>query len=232
MAVVTEEALSKLPEPVARCLRRCGVVGLPIPQAVTVRQVGQIRTSAEAKWLRFRARETYTIDPPAFTWKASLKVGGMTLGRATDTLDQGRGRMHVRLLGLKDIVDATGPDMDQGSVMRWFNETMWFPAVWATDVISWQPVDANTALGSMTAGDQTVEAEFRFDSDGRLVDFRADRAYDSADGFEVRPWRTPISGHAIFNGLELPSRGSGVWELDDGDFEYIQLEVTDVGYEA
>lgn len=232
MAIVTEDALSELPEPVQRCLRRTGVVGQRVPQAVTLSQDGQIRASTEAKWLRFKARETYTINPPSFTWKAALKIGGITLGRATDTLEQGRGRMHVRLLGLKDIVDATGPDMDQGSVMRWFNETMWFPAVWATDLISWQPIDDNTALGSLTVGDQTVEAEFRFDSDGRFVDFRADRYRDIGDGFEVRPWRTPITGHSNFNGIELPARGSGVWELDDGDFEYIQIRVTDVGYDA
>jgi hypothetical protein len=231
MNIVTDEAVARLPLPVQRCLHRCGVVGRSVPGAVTLLQEGRIRSSAEAKWLRFKARETYTIDPPAFTWKAGLKIGGVTMGRATDTLEQGRGRMHVRLLGLKDIVDATGPDMDQGSVMRWFNETMWFPAVWATDLIRWQPIDANTALGSMTAGEQTVEAKFRFDSDGRFLDFRAERAYDTGDGFEVRPWRTPITGHADFNGNELPARGSGVWELDDGDFEYIQLEVTDVRYE-
>jgi hypothetical protein len=232
MTIVTEEALEALPGPVDRCLRRSGVVGQPVPTAVNLSQVGQIRTSADAKWLRFKARETYTIDPPAFTWKAALKIGGVTLGKATDTLEHGRGRMHVRLLGLKDIVDATGPDMDQGSVMRWFNETMWFPAVWATELIHWQSIDDNSALGSMTVGDQTVEAEFRFDSMGRLVDFRANRAYDSDDGFEVRPWRTPITGYASFNGIELPARGSGVWELDDGDFEYIQIRVTDVRCQA
>jgi hypothetical protein len=138
--------------------------------------------------------------------------------------------MHVRLLGLKDIVDATGPEMDQGSVMRWFNETMWFPAVWATDLIRWDPIDVGSALGSLTVGNQTVQAEFRFDSDGRFLDFRADRHRSIGDSFEVRPWRTPITAHADFNGNELPARGSGVWELDDGDFEYIQLEVTDVRY--
>lgn len=232
MAIVTEAAVAELPEPVGRCLHRSGVVGRPVPNEVTVLQDGQIRTSAESKWLRFRAHETYTIDPPSFIWKAALKIGGLTLGRATDTLDAGRGRMHVRLLGLKDIVDATGAEMDQGSLIRWFNETMWFPAVWTTDLINWQPIDDASALGSLTVGDQTVEAEFRFDSDGRFVDFRADRYRDIGDGFEVRPWRTPITGHTRFNGIELPARGGGVWELDDGDFEYIQIRVTDVRYET
>jgi hypothetical protein len=230
MVTVTEEALSELPEPVRRSLQRSALVGRPVPGAVTVLQDGRIRSSAEAKWLRFKARETYTIDPPGFTWRAALKIGGVTAGRATDTLAAGRGRMHVRLLGLKDIIDATGPEMDQGSAMRWLNETMWFPAVWATDVIRWQPIDDDSAIGSTTVGEQAVEAEFQFDPEGRLIDFRADRHRAIDDGFEVRPWRTPITEHANFNGIRLPARGSGVWELDDGDFEYIQIRVTDVRY--
>ena len=45
----------------------------------------------------------------------------------------GDGQQKRCFANVKDIVDATGREMDQGSVMRWFNETMWFPAVWATD---------------------------------------------------------------------------------------------------
>jgi hypothetical protein len=47
----------------------------------------------------------------------------------------------------------------------------------------------------------------------------------------MRPWRTPITGHAKFNGLELPAHGSAVWELDDGDFEYIRIRVTSIDYD-
>ena len=49
MAIVTEEAVAELPEPVGRCLRRSGAVGRPVPNEVTVLQDGQIRTSAESK---------------------------------------------------------------------------------------------------------------------------------------------------------------------------------------
>jgi hypothetical protein len=178
----------------------------------------------------FSAREEYEVDRPGFVWKAALKKAGMPLGRVTDSLHDGRGRMHVRLFGMFNAVDATGPEIDQGSLMRWLNETMWFPAVWAAGVITWENAGEDRAVGSVHAGDLTARAEFRFDVEGRLVDFQADRYRAVGAGFEMSRWSTPLTEHARFQGFELPASGSAVWHLDRGDFEYIQIRATDVRY--
>jgi hypothetical protein len=230
MPVVTNEMIADLPSPVLRSLRRSGIIGREIPAAVTVLQEGQIRSGPDRRWLRFTAQEEYTVDTPGFVWSAALKIGGLTAGRATDSLDDGRGRMHVRLVGLFTVVDEAGPEMDQGALMRWLNETMWFPSVWATDVVSWESIDEHSAIGSVSFGGLSARAEFRFDHDGRLVDFRADRNRDVGSGFEMTPWSTPLTEHDRFDGIELPSYGSAVWILDDGDLEYIRVRVTDVRY--
>ncbi len=214
-----------------RCLRRSGVIGQAIPSSVIVRQRGRIRSSTESKWLGFVAKETYGIADPWFEWKASLRIAGITVGRATDTLRNGAGNMHVKLLGLMSVVDASGPEIDQGSALRWLNETMWFPAVWATNLISWREVDANTAIGYLTISDRQVHGEFRFDNEGRLVDFRADRYRTVGSDYEMTPWSTPLTRHDAFHGIELPCQGSGVWILEDSVFEYIQIELVDVHYD-
>ena len=103
---VTEEHLEGFPSPVAHSLRHSGVVGTPIPHRVSVTQTGRLRRAADKPGMKFEAVETYGVADPSFQWTASLKVGGMSLGRAVDTLAEGRGRMHVRLLGLIDVVDA------------------------------------------------------------------------------------------------------------------------------
>jgi hypothetical protein len=228
MPEVTEELIADLPEPVQRSLRRSGVVGRRIPDVVTVWQEGRIRTSPERRWLPFTAREQYRLDQPGFVWNAALKMAGMTLGRATDSLDDGHGRMKVRLLGLFTVVDEVGPEMDQGSLMRWLNETMWFPAAWATDVISWEPIDAVSAVGAVRSGENEVRGEFRFHPSGQMVDFLADRYRDVGERFEMTPWCTPITGHNRFEGIEVPTTGSAVWLVEGGTFEYIQIRVTKI----
>jgi len=219
-----------LPVPVQRGLRRAGVVGGEVPVAVRVLQEGQIRTGVDGRWLRFTAEEDYTLDPPGFVWNASLLLAGMKAGRATDSFVDGCGRMRVKLFGVFTVVDASGDEMDQGSLMRWLNESMWFPAVWATEAISWEPINDNAAIGSVAVGDLTASAEFLFDDDGRLVDFRTDRFRSVGSGFEMTPWSTPLVEHRDFHGVELPSVGSAVWTLDHDAFEYIRIRVTDVSY--
>ena len=223
-------SLDDLPEPVRRSLLGSGALRQRLPVSVDVRQRGTIRTDADSKWLPFTAKERYSLSPPSFVWDATLKIAGVGLGRARDAFEDGHGSMRVRLLGVFTVVDETGPEMDQGSLMRWLNETMWFPAVWATDTITWTPIDDQRARGSVTVGDLTATAEFHFDDRGRLVDFVAERHRDTDDGFIMTRWSTPITDHADFHGIELPASGSAVWHLEDGDFEYIRIEATDVGY--
>lgn len=219
-----------LPAPVQRGLSRAGVVNGEVPTAARVLQEGKIRTASDGRWLRFTAQEDYTLDRPGFLWNASLLSAGVRVGRATDSLVNGRGRMRVKLFGVFTVVDASGDEMDQGSLMRWLNESMWFPAVWATEVISWEPVDEHVAIGTVAVDGLTVSAEFHFDDDGRLVDFRADRFRDVGSGFQMTPWSTPLTEHRVFHGVELPSAGSAVWTLEHDAFEYIRIRVTDVSY--
>jgi hypothetical protein len=227
--IISEASIQKLPPPVARSLRRSGAVGQPVPNRVRLSQRGQILLSD--RWLPFTADETYTLDPPSFDWAASVRLAGLPIARAKDSLADGRGRMQVRLANLFTVVDASGPEMDQGSLLRWLNETMWFPHVWATDVISWRPVDDTSAIGAVSVDDLTVEAEFRFDTEGRLVDFCAERYRVGEGEAALTTWCTPLTGHARFDGVEVPVEGSAIWELEAGDLEYIRLQVTDLRLE-
>ena len=115
--------------------------------------------------------------------------------------------------------------------MRWLNETMWFPHVWVTGIISWTPIDDTMAIGSVSAGGTSAEAEFRFDSEGRLINFRAERYRISGSGAELARWATPLTDHSRFGGIEVPSEGTALWALDNHDLEYIRIRVVGIRYE-
>jgi hypothetical protein len=225
--VITDATIRPLPAPVQRCIRVSNVLDRRVPRSVMLRQKGRIRQAPDARWLAFTAREIYSVDIPGFEWVATVRIGGVPLGRARDSLDSGRGAMRVKMLGIFPVVDATGPEMDQGSMMRWLNETMWFPGVWATDLFTWEAVDDTTAIGTVDHLGTPMSAEFRFDAAGRLVDFEADR---HRDGVGVQRWSTPISSHTHFGDLYLPQGGVAVWDPADEAFEYIEIEATSVEY--
>lgn len=232
MSLLDRTQLNLLPPPVQRCLVRSGVVGRPVPDTVHVKQSGRIRLAPDKKWLRFTADESYRVERPEFEWNAAVHISGVPAMRARDSLEDGRGRMSGKLFRLIKIMDETGPEMDQGALMRWLNETMWFPAVWATEVIKWEEVDDQTALARVAAAGTEASGEFKFDGDGRMIDFVGDR-YRGVEGgrFELTRWSTPITSHRTYNGIELPAGGSALWWLNDGTFEYIQIQADRIDYQ-
>jgi hypothetical protein len=48
--------------------------------------------------------------------------------------------------------------------------------------------------------------------------------------FELENWSTPIRGYGEFEGLRLPIKGTGVWNLREGDLEYINVTITNLKY--
>ena len=139
--------------------------------------------------------------------------------------------MYGRLAGLKTIFDARGPELDQGSMVRYLNEVMWFPTAYLGENMRWETVDNVTARVTFSDHGREVSADLFFDDDGRLVDCRAKR-YRELDGdFKLDNWSTPISSYGEFEGLNLPAGGVGIWHLPGGDFAYIEIEITDVKYD-
>jgi len=72
-----------------------------------------------------------------------------------------------------------------------------------------------------------------FDDEGKLTNFIAPRYRDMGNNkFEMENWSTPIKEYGGFEGLKLPKRGAGVWNLKEGDLEYIDVTVTDLEYDT
>jgi hypothetical protein len=229
--VVTPEMLAGLPEPVQRYLRYAGVVGKPLVSTVRLRQEGRIRQDEESPWMPLRAEEYYTVSPPTFIWQAGARVAGLPLMRVRDHYVAGSGRMFITLGGLFAVGDTQGPEMDQGGMMRYLNEMMWFPAAFLSDYITWEAIDDHSARVLMTDHGRQISAVLTFDDEGRLTNFTGERYRDNGDGTsDLVLWSTPVHEYGEFEGVRVPVRGSGVWHLESGDLTYIELEILDVEY--
>ena len=230
--VVTEQMLAGLPEPVRRYLRYTGVVGKPFVHTVRLTQKGRMRPGPGQPWMRLEAEEHYSVRPPGFVWGGTLHLGPIAAGRARDMYMDGRGQMLVKVASLFTVVDASGEEMDQGAMMRYLSEMIWFPSALLADNVSFQPVDAGSARVTLTDHGRTASATLFFDEEGRLTDFVAER-YRMIDGSsELATWSTPITEYGEFEGLRLPIRGKAVWKLPGGDFEYIEVTVTRLEYDS
>jgi hypothetical protein len=116
--------------------------------------------------------------------------------------------------------------MDQGALLRYLNEAMWFPGAALSPYITWTELDANSAMATMSFAGVTASATFFFDAEGRPIDMIAERQ-DLARG-QLETWPTPLLAYDEFQGVRIPSEGTGVWKYESGDFPYIELRITDL----
>ena len=229
--IVTEEMLQKLPDPVKRYLVYTGVIGKPIVQTVRLKQVGKIRKDTEQPWMNFEAKEYYSVSPPCFVWIAYMRIFGLPLVRVRDFYMEGRGNILVKVLSLFTVANSAGKEMNQGAMMRYLNEMMWFPSAFLGENVSFESIDANSARVTLRDTGKSVTAIMYFDDEGKLTNFTAPRYRDmGSNKFELENWSTPIREYGEFEGLKLPLKGAGVWNLREGDLEYIDVTVTDLKY--
>lgn len=230
--IVTEDMLQELPGPVKRYLTYTGIVGRPIVQTVRLKQVGKIRKDATQPWMSFEAKQYYSVSPPSFVWIAYMKIFGLPLMRVRDYYMEGRGSILVKALSLFTVADSGGEKMDQGAMMRHLNEMMWFPSAFLGKNVSFEPIDAGSARVTLRNMGKSVTATMYFDDEGKLTNFMAPRYRDMGNNrFELENWSTPIREYGEFEGLRLPMKGAGVWNLREGDLEYIELVVTDLKHD-
>ena len=229
-SLITMDMLQDLPEPVQCYLAFSGVVGKPWIDTVHLKQTGRFRQSTNRPWMPVTAEQLFTTNPPGFVWKARFKVAGLPLMSARDAYQDGHGHMYGKIAGLFTLFNARGPQIDQGTLLRYLGEMIWFPTAFLGENISWQSVDENTAQVTLRDGSQTVSARMSFDDFGRPVNFNAQRYRELNGAYELLSWSVPMTDFAERCGLTIPVRGMVTWNLPAGDLPYYEWNITEVEY--
>jgi len=227
--VVTEEMIDDLPPAVQKWLKRSNVIGKEIIQTVYLKQKGEMRTKPDGGWMSVDAEQYITTDPPGFIWVADVKSSFMYLS-GRDMYTEGNGHMLIELFSLIPVVDAKGEEIDQGALLRFLGEMVWYPSAALNDYVAWDGIDANTARATMRYGGITASGTFKFNENGDFVSFEADRYYYRKEGSTLEKWVITASDHSEFDGIRIPANLSVTWRLD-GDFTWYKLEIVEVKYE-
>ena len=227
---VTQDRLEALPEPVQRYMQFSGVLKKPWIHSVRLAQTGRFRMAEDRPWMPMRATQTYTTAPVSFRWEARFKLFGLPLLHALDQYMESHGQMHGKLFGLYTLFNVRGAELDQGSLMRYMSEMIWFPIAFLGKNISWEAVDEGCVKVTLTEGARSVTGKLYFDDQGRPINFRAKRYREDQGQYSLDTWSTPITGYAERAGLMLPVSGQAIWHLDSGPFTYIEIEVGYVEY--
>jgi hypothetical protein len=230
---ITEDDLTRLPDPVRRYLRATGFVGQPQIRNYRLRFRGRIRSGPGARWMPFEADQHSFMDPPARLFLMRARMYGLPV-EAFHRFVEGRATMQVKVAGAVTIVDASGPVMDQSETVTFFNDmSLLAPGTLLDRRIIWDPIDRQRVNARFTNESQSVTATLLFGDDGLLVNFVSDdRSRASADGktFSRVRFLTPVRDYRSFGPVRLPAHGEARWVLPDGEFTYGEFDLQDVAY--
>ena len=220
--------LDSFPAPVKRYLHYAGVVGRPMVSTVRIRQTGKFTMKAGQSPVDFDAGEYFSVEPVSFIWLAQMSKAGVPFVEVRDKYINGKGNMFAKAGGMFTIVNATGTQMDDASLMRFLSEMIWFPSSFLSKHVSFEAI--NDSMVHVTLNDQGRKATaiMYIDSEGKLIQMSAKRLYEKDGRYSLETWQLPVKQYGIRSGCRIPVKGSAVWKLKEGDFEYIDLTVTEV----
>ncbi len=229
--LLTESDVASLPEPVKRWLRSSGALGRPMIRCGRVTQTASLQMQPGQKnWLPAKAEQYTVIDAPAFIWSVDVEMNSLIRFQGRDRFIDGKGAMLIRLHSLIGIVDEQGEKLDEASLQRFLGEMVWFPSMAVSPYIVWEPIDEHTARATMTYKGVSGSGIFTFNATGDLLQFAAMRYKGNEAGAKRYEWIVKSLEHKVFEGIRVPASISSTWKLDDKDWTWLQMQVTDLQY--
>ncbi|WP_423189799.1 DUF6544 family protein [Alkalibacterium sp. f15] len=228
--VVTEEDIIDLPTSVQRWLKYSGIIGKETIVSGRLKQQAEMRMDAEGQWMSVKAEQYFTSEKPGFVWNASIKAAPFIHIAGRDKYLNGKGSMLIKPMSLFTVADSKGEEIDQGTLLRYLAETVWFPSAVLNDYISWKEIDDNNAKATMTYGEISTSGVFTFNQMGEVIKFEAERYGDFNGEFSLETWSISMSDYKAFAGIKVPTEGKITWRLDEGDFNWFNFEVLEIEY--
>jgi len=217
------QQLTDLPEPVQRYFKHVLKAGQPYISYVSLKHDGQFRTGLDKKWINIKGEQYFTTEKPGFIWK-----GSTTLFTACDMYIGGKGRLVVTLLSLFNILDGKGEQYNQGELLRWLGESVWFPTNLLPDHRKqWSYINSQTAKLTCNINGLSLFFIVTFNEVGEITQMETKRYFDEKN---LETWLCKMSNYNELNNILVPTTTEAIWKLEQGDQSYAKFNVTGIKY--
>lgn len=215
--------ISNLPEPVRRWLTHAIAPGTPICNRARLTMHGDIRLG---RWRAYTATEELVPDT-GFLWAARTTMAGIPLS-GYDSLSEGEGRQHWRLLGFITVQSAEGTEVTRSAADRLAAECVLLP----TSLVNaqWSPgPNGDAATYARRIGGRFARAHVTIHvaANGQLRAVTMAR-WGAPPGakFGRHPFRVRFDGEHVRQGIALPTELRAAWLLPEGNwFEFFRAHI-------
>jgi hypothetical protein len=216
--------LNTLPEPVQKYFKHVLKDGHPYISYVRLRHGGQFKTALDKPWIDIVGEEYFTTEKPGFIWK-----GSTNMFTARDMYLEDKGRLVVSLLSVFNIVDGRGEQFNQGELLRWLSESVWFPtSLLPNERLTWSEIDEHTARLSFVYSSLALAFLVTFNSTGEIVKMETKRYMGEQ---QLETWIIKLSDYRDNYGIKIPTTCEALWRLVDGDHSYAKFNLRMIEYD-
>ena len=219
----TEQILG-LPNPVKRYFQLVMKDGQPYINNARLLHDGQFKTGLKKKWINIKGEQYFTTNTPGFIWK-----GTTTFFTASDMYIGNNGRLVVSLLSLINIVDAKGEKYNQGELLRWLSESVWFPTnLLPRENLQWTAIDDKTAKISFNYNTMSLYFIVSFNDVGEIEQLKTQRFMDNNN---LETWICKVSKYQQKNNVLVPTKAEAIWKVGKRNFSYAKFNVLKLEYD-
>lgn len=215
------QQLESLPIVVQNYFKHVLKEGQPYISKVKLKHKGRFKTGKDKKWSAIKGKQYFSAWKPGFIWEG--RIAGIVSAR--DKYLNDKGSLTIKLLDVFKISEGKGSTFDQGELLRWLGESVWFPTnLLPSERLTWEPVDDNSAKLIFNYNDLNIFYIVTFNEQHELVKFETRRYMDAST---LKPWFGECSNYQEVEGVKVPFNIKASWKLDDGDFNYVDFYITD-----
>ncbi|SFG38633.1 hypothetical protein SAMN05660649_01516 [Desulfotomaculum arcticum] len=228
--IIQEKDLAGLPVCVQKWLENSQVIGKEKISTARLKQRAELRLKADQRWMPADVEQYFTTERPGFIWKVKVKAAPLVYFAGRDKYVEGSGHMLIKLYSLITIADGKGKEINQGTLLRYLAESVWFPTAALSSYISWEEINASSAKATMSYGGTSASGVFTFNENGEVVNFAAERYGDFDGKYRLETWLVQMKDYKEFEGYRIPTKGEVIWKLQSGNFSWYHFEITDIEY--
>ncbi len=202
-----------------------------IPKTLLIEQKALFKTDARSGFKDLTAEQLFNTQKPGFVWNADIQLFPLLWIKGIDSYIDGRGNMLIKLLSSITITDAKGKEINQGSLLRYMLESVWFPTFLALNKnADWEGIDDKNAKLVLVEDGILMEVTFYFNEQHQLVKTESERYRSTSSGYILTSYTVYYSNYKEVDGFKIPTHAEVEWNAKEGNLLYGKFDLKKVQY--
>ncbi len=197
----------------------------------TLQQSGALRADNHDPWMRFTAREHFTLDPIAFHWDAWVASGPVMRVRVRDSYERHAGSSGASLFGVVPVgSQRPSRELTEASLVRFLAESVWIPPMLRDARIQWQELALRRMRATLRDRQNAASVDFTFEESGEISQAETERYRDVHGTVVLTPWRGYFEEYEPLNGMMVPRAAHVQWLTAEGPVEVWRGRITSAAF--